>query len=182
MHILLKGQIFRHRKGAPGGKDSFNNGVIAEVQEHDHIFHNPVLLEGRAEVIGHVVFDAHGGKDHAELGIRVLLAILGDLGLADNLHRQLVVVHAGAGEDGELLAPDEGHQRVDGGNAGADVVAGVGTGNGVNGLAVNVPVDLGENLPQPVDGLTAAAEDPAQHLRGKGHLHGVAQEAGAGVG
>ena len=182
VHILLKGQVFRHRQGAAGGQDTLDDGVVAEVEEHDHVFHHAAGLKGGAEVIGHVVFNTHGGKDDAELGIRVLLAVLGDPGLADNLHRQLVVVHAGAGEDGQLLPPDQGHQGVDGGDAGADVVAGVGTGHRVDGLAVDVPVDLGEDLPQPVDGLAAAAEDAAQHLRGKGHLHGVAQQPGAGVG
>ena len=47
-------------------------------------------------------------------------SVFGDLGLTDDLHRQLVVVHPRAGEDGKLLAADQGHLGGDGRDSGAD--------------------------------------------------------------
>ena len=52
--------------------------------------------------------DAHGGKDDGEV------RAIGHAGLTDDLDGQLVVLHAGAGEDGQLLAADQRGQAVDG--------------------------------------------------------------------
>ena len=98
-----------------------------------------------------------------------------------DLGRQLVMPHAGAGENRQLLAPDQGHHAVDGGDAGLDEVPGIHPGHGVDGGAVDVPLLHRKNIAQAVDGATGAVEDTAQKLGRQGHFHRVAQQTGAGV-
>ena len=88
---------------------------------------------------------------------------------------------AGPAENWQLLAPDQGVQSVDGGDARLDELVGVVPGGGVHGQAVDVPVLLGQNLRAAVDGLAHAVEHPAQHVAGHAQLEGVAQEAHLGL-
>ena len=88
----------------------------------------------------------------------------------------------GAGEDGQLLAADQGVQAVDGGNAGLDKLCGIGPGCRVHGQAVDIQVRVGNDSGAAVDGLAHAVEDAAQHILGNGQLLGVAQEADLGLG
>ena len=84
---------------------------------------------------------------------------------------------AGAGENGQLLAPHQGVQPVDGGDARLDKLVGVVPGGGVHGQAVDVPVLVGQDGGAAVDGLAHAVEHPAQHIPGHPQLEGVPQES-----
>ena len=57
-----------------------------------------------------------------------LLTVAEHLRLTRDLRGELRVGQTGAGEDGQLLAADEGVQSVDGGNAGLDELGGVSRG------------------------------------------------------
>ena len=173
---VLKGQELRRRQGAAGGEDALDDGVGGQVEEHDHPAQGAGLLEGAAEELGGVVLDAHGGEDNGELPV-----LVGHLGLPHDLGGQLVVLHAGAGEDGQLLPPDEGGAAVDGGYAGVDAASRVLAGDGVDGGAVDVAPLLRVDLAQGVDGAARAVEHPAQHLLGQGDVHALAGEVGGGV-
>ena len=87
----------------------------------------------------------------------------------------------GAGEDGQLLATNQGVQTVNSGNAGLDKLVGVVTGSGVHGQAVDIPVLLGQDVGTTVDGLPHAVEHAAQHIAGHAQLQGMAQETNLGV-
>src|SRR5699024_8779598 len=177
-HVVaqVKGQILGGGEGAAGGQDALDDGVGGQVHEHDHPLEGACLLEVAAEELGGVVLDAHGGEHDGELAV-----LIGDPGLTDDLGRQLVVLHAGAGEDGKLLAPDQGGAAVNGGDAGVDAGPGILAGHRVDGGAVDVAALLGVELAQAVNGPAGAVEDAAQHLVGEGDIHGLAGEVGAGV-
>ena len=176
MHALLKGQVLGGGQGHAGGGNTLDGRVVGQVGKQ----HGAVDGAGAAEVldeeVGLLEGDADGGKDHGKVGRAVQ-----HLGLAGDLGGQGGVGQAGAGEDGQLLAADQGIQSVDGGDARLDELVGVVPGGGVHGQAVDVPVLLGQDVRAAVDGLAHAVEDPAQHVAGHGQLQGVAQEADLGV-
>ena len=178
MHALLKGQVLRGGQGHTGGGDTLDGGVVGKVGEEHGAVDGAGALELADEELGLLEGDADGGEHHGEVGGRVAQ----HLGLTGDLGRQVGVGQAGAGEDGQLLAADQGVQAVDGGNAGLDELVGVVTGGGVHGQAVDVPVLLGQDVGAAVDGLAHAVEDTAKHIAGNAQLQGVAQEADLGVG
>ena len=89
---------------------------------------------------------------------------------------------SGAGEDGQLLAADEGVQSVNGGNAGLDELGGVSAGGGVHGKTVDVAVLLGDDGRAFVDRLAHAVEDTAEHILAHAKLERVAEEADLALG
>ncbi len=65
---MLKGQVLGRRQGAARGEDTLDDGVVGQVEEHDHPLHRAAPpRKTAAEVLGNVVFDAHGGKDDGEV-------------------------------------------------------------------------------------------------------------------
>ena len=91
------------------------------------------------------------------------------------------MLHTGAGEDGQLLAADQGGQRIDGRNTGADVVPGIDAAHRVDGRAVHIAAELRINLTQAVDGAAQAVQGAAQDFRAQVHHHRMAGKGGAGV-
>ena len=89
-----EGQVLRGGEGAAGGEDPLDDGVGGQVEEHDHPLEGPGLLKVPPEELGGVVLDAHGGEHDGELPV-----VPGHPGLAHHLGRQLIVGHAGAGEN-----------------------------------------------------------------------------------
>ena len=86
-----------------------------------------------------------------------------------------------SGENRKLLAADQGGQAVNSRNSGADIVSGILTCYRVQGLAVYIQADIGNNIPQPVDGLSDAVKGPAQHFLGHCYLHGPSGQPGMGI-
>ena len=87
----------------------------------------------------------------------------------------------GAGEYRQLLTADQGVQSVDGADAGLDKFGRIVAGGRVHGLAVDVPVFVGDDIRAAVNGTAHAVEDAAQHGRGHAQAHAVAQETGFGI-
>ena len=177
MHALLEGEVFGRCQRAARREDALYDGVGREVQKHCNTGQRAGFFKAAAEIFRHVLGHAHGAEHHAEVGTLILT----QLGLPHDLGGQLVVLHARAGEDGQLLPPDQGGAAVDGGNAGVDAAAGVLAGDGVDGGAVDVPPLLGVDLPQAVDGSARPVKHPAQHLPGQGDVHALAHKVGGGV-
>ena len=177
MHIVFKRQIFRRGKGASRRENSLDDGVVREVEEHGDASENARFLERTAEVIRDVILDAHRRKDDTEL--RVL--VVGNLRLTDNLRGKLVVLHAGAAENRQLLPSDQGDQRVNGRNARADVVLWVHSRHGIDRRAVDIHALFRVDSAQSVNRRTHAAEDSALNFRRKVKLHRSALQACARV-
>ena len=175
MHAEIEGQVFRSGQRAARGKDSLNDRVVRQVQEHDDAAHNVGALEGTAEIFRNVVFHAHRGKDDGKFGI------VFDRRLLHDLNCQLVVLHAGAGENRQLLAADERRQRVNGGNAGIDIVSRIDTRNRIDRRAVDIPAAGRINLAHAVDRAAEAVKYTAQDLRRKRQLHRMAGQARTGI-
>ena len=116
MCIFIKGQVFRGGQSAAGVRMRSMMGSLDRLRNMATRLQHAAFLKGTAEVVGHVVVHAHGGKNNGEIGAR---SSSGDFRLPDDLGGQLVVPHAGAGENRQLLAADQGHHAVDGGDAGA---------------------------------------------------------------
>ena len=159
-HVLVqvKGQILGHGQRGTGGNDTLNDGVIGQIQQHDHTLHGTAALKALAEVGGNVILDAHSGKDDGEV------RAIGHAGLTDDLDGQLVVLHAGAGEDRQLLAADQRGQAVNRRNAGVDVVAGVDTADGVDGRAVDIAAGHRVDIAQTVNRAAQTVQHAAQQL------------------
>ena len=160
---------------AARGHYSFDDRVVREVQEHYDARENAGLLEGAAEVVRDVVLDAHRREDDS-------VVAAGDVRLSDDLHGELVVAHAGAGEDRELLSLYEGAETVDRRDSGADVVARVLTGDRVYRHAVDVDALFGADVAETVDRSAGAVKDTTEHIARDGQLERVTGQAGAGVG
>ena len=169
-HVLVqvKRQIFRHGQRGTRGDDTLDDGVVGEVQQHDDALHRAAALEALAEVRRNVVLDAHGREHDGEV------RPVGHAGLTDDLDGQFVVLHAGAGEDGQLLAADQRGQAVDGRNAGVDVVTRIHTADGVDRCAVDIAAGGGVNVAQTVDGAAQAVQHTAGQLGAEVHHHGMA--------
>ena len=133
VHVALVGEVLGRGQRAARRDEALDGGVVGEGEEHDDVGENAAVLEGVDEEARHVVLDAHGGEDDDE-------GLVGgeDLRLADDLRGEPVVRQAVAGEDGQLLAADQGVHPVDAGDAGLDEVPGVGARGGVDGHAVHV--------------------------------------------
>jgi len=69
----------------------------------------------------------HGGKDNGKF----LFTVFSQGSLFDNLGCQQVMGQAVTGEDGKLLAPDQGSQTVNGGNTGFNIITGILPGTGI---------------------------------------------------
>ena len=168
MLVQVKGQIFRRCQRTARRQDPLDDGIVGQVEEHDHPAQHAAFLKGAAEIVGHIVGDTHSGKYDGEVGGGAVG--LDHLGLADDLSRQLVVPHARSGEDGELLPADQRHHTVDGGDTGVDKVAGIYPGHRVDGGTIDVPgkgaaavgSHHGEQLPQPVGRTARTVENTAQ--------------------
>ena len=102
-------------------------GVVRQVDEHGDMVENAALAEGALEILCDIVFYAHGCEDNGEFLVRIVT----EGRLHDDLRGQLVVWKSVSGEDRKLLTADQGHQSIDGGNSGADVVSRIFTGNRV---------------------------------------------------
>lgn len=66
---------------------------------------------------------------------------------------------------GQLLAADEGHQRVDAGDPGIDIVTRIDTGYRVQRQTIDIRALLGIDLAQTVDRTAAAVEYAAQQFK-----------------
>ncbi len=174
VHSIGKGQIFRRRQGAAGRQNPLDDGVAGLVDEHHHPLKGAGILKILLKKVGGVLFQPHAGEHDAELFI-----LPAHLGLADDLGGQLVVAHACAGENRQLLAPNQGGHAVDGRDAGINAVARVFPSHGVHGHSVDIPLFLGVNLAQAVDGPARAGKHPAQHFSAQGQLHRPALERDA---
>ena len=177
MHVALKSQILGGRQSHLGRNQTLHHRVVCQIQEHGHVLVGAALVEGTTEEIRHVMLDAHGGEHDAEL----LVGIIAQGRLLYQLGRQLIVGQAVAGENRQLLAADQGGQAVDGGKARPDIIAGVFPHDRIQWLAVHIPVDVGHDLAQTVDGLSQTVKGTAQDLRREGNLHGMAGQLRMGV-
>ena len=125
VHVLLKGQVLGGGQGHARGGDTFDSRVVRKVREDHGAVDGAGAAEVVDEVLGLLKGDADGGEDDGEG-----LVVAQHLGLTRDLGGQRRVGQAGAGEDRQLLAADQGVQTVDGGNTGLDKLGGVGAGGG----------------------------------------------------
>ena len=173
MHAEFKRKILSCRQRTARCQDTLDDRVIRKVEEHDNLLQNTGLIKRTAEIFGHIVLCAHGGKHNAKL----LFTFIADSGLTRNLHGKLIVLHAGTGEDRQLLATDQRHQRVNGRDARVDIVLRVHTGNRVDWRAVDVGTGNWVDIAQPVNRAAGAVKHAAQQFGGKGKLHRMALQA-----
>ena len=119
MHMLLKGQIFRHGQRHLRSDETLHHRIVGQIQEHGHVVGHAALLKGMPEEVRHVMLDAHGGKNDGKLLIRVLA----QRRLFYNLGGQLIMWQTVAGENRQLLSADQRCQSVDGGDSGVNIVS-----------------------------------------------------------
>ena len=171
----VKSQVFGHGQGCTRGDDALDDRVIRKVQQHDDAVHRVGADKRIAEVFGDVVLDTHRGKDDREVGA------IGDRSLLDDLDGQLVVLHAGAREDRQLLAADQGGQAVDGRDAGADIVARIDAADRVDRRAVDIAAGDRVDRAEPVDRPAQTVQHPAEQFGAEIDGHRAASQHGAGV-
>ena len=170
--VLLEGEILGQGEGGAGGGQPLDRGGVGEAQEEGDLLEGAGLAEVLDEEAGDVVLHAHGREDHAEAAL-----LPGDRRLAGDLGRDQVVGEAGAGEDGELLAPDQRVHHVDGGEPRLDALAGILPGGRVDGQTVDVEEGLGRRLGEAVQRPPLAVEGAPEHRRGNPDPLGLAPEA-----
>ena len=177
VHPLLEGQIFGGGQRAARRQNTLDDGIIREIQEHHDLLQHAGFVERTAEVFGHVVLRAHCGEDDTEL----FFSLVADAGLPRDLHGKLVVLHAGAGENRQLLAANQRHKRVDRRDTGVDVVLRIDAGHGIDGRSVDVGAGDGVNVAKAVDRPSRTVKHAPEQFGGEGQLHWVALQASARV-
>ena len=125
VHAFFKCQILCCGEGNLRCDQTLNNRIVCQVQEHGHMVCNSAFFKCMSEEISHVVLDTHCSKHNSEL----LIGVLAKGSLLYDLRRKLVVRQTVSGKDRKLLSADQGCQTVDGGDAGADIVTRIFTGN-----------------------------------------------------
>ncbi len=115
MEVQVEGQIFRRGQGHARQGQALHRRVVGPVDEHHHVAEHPGGGELVLEEAGVGIGDPHGGEHDGEAALFVR-----QLGLTHDLRRQAVVGQAGGGEDRQFLAPHQGVETVDGGDAGLD--------------------------------------------------------------
>ena len=168
--LALEGELLGHGQRDVRHEHALHHGVGRGVDEHHGAREGAggVKLVAEGEVV--VVLQAHTAQDdHIDLGLE------GDAG------EELIIGLAGAGEDGELLALDEGVEDIDHRDAGAHHVTRNDTLGGVDRRRADVG-GVHRQLGAVVTRLGRAGEDAAEELIAEGHLHRVAQEAHLRIG
>ena len=160
MHIQLKREVFGDGQGAPGRQGTLDDRVVGEVEQHDDSGKYAALFKALAEILRNVLLNAHGGKDNAEIGA----VGAADFCLADDLHRQIIMCHTGAGKNRQFLTADQGHQRVDSRDAGIDIVFGIDARYRVDRRAVDVGFLHRKDVAESVDRSAGAVEHSAEQL------------------
>ena len=102
VHAFFKSQILRSGKGDLRRQKTFTTGSLARFQEHYHMVGGAALLEGTAEKLRHIVFDAHRREHDGE----ILIGITAEGSLLYDLRGKLVVGQTVSGKDRQLLAAD----------------------------------------------------------------------------
>src|SRR5712691_2989477 len=153
------GEILSGRQCESRGQDSFDGGVVCEVDEHGYVVEGSLFLEVVSEEASFISGDAHGREDCCEWFFGA-----SDLGLPGNLGGDLVVWQSGRGEEGEFLSPDERVHAVDGGDACLDELSRIFSGERVDGTAVYIEIIIRNNSWAAVCGSAAAVEDPTEHV------------------
>ena len=178
MHAFLKSKVLSGSQRYLRSDQSLNYRIVCQVQIHDNVVGNAALLEGLAEEVCHIVFNAHSRENNSEflIGSRVSQG-----SLFYDLSCQTVMGKSVSGEDRQLLTSDQSSQSVDGGNTGTDIVSRVLTGYRVQRQTVDIQTALCLDLSQSVDGLSDTVEGTSQDIRGKSHLHGVSGEFCMGI-
>ena len=176
MHPLFKGQVLRSGQGHTGGGNALHRRVVGQVGEEHRAVDGAGALKLADKELRLLKGDADGGKDHREVGFPIQ-----HFGLAGDLSGQRGVGQAGPAENWQLLAPDQGVQSVDGGDARLDELVGVVPAGRVHGQAVDIPVLVSQDGRSAVDGPAHAVKDPAQHVLRHPQLEGVPQKADLGL-
>ena len=176
MEVVLEGQILGGRKGHARCQEPLHGRIVGLVEEQ----HRARQGAGPFELLGeegHLSLgDAHGGKDHREFAV-----LADDPRLPGDLGRQFVGGKAGTREDGELLATNQGQQRIDGRDAGLNELLGLLTGHRVDRGAADGKALLCDHRRQAIDGLADAVETPTDHLPGDAEAgHTLHQTDGGG--
>src|SRR2546428_12861728 len=171
VHPQLEREVLGGGEGDAGGDYPLDGGVVREVEVEDAPADCAGLLQSLLEERGLSVRDADGRKDDREL-----LPLPDDSCLPGDLGGEHVVRHPRAGEDGELLPPDEGEHAIDYRDASLDEVGREFSAFGVYGGAIDVEEALADGVGQAVERAAEAVEDSAQKLVGDGELHRPPQE------
>ena len=177
MHSLFIGQVFGHGQSHLGSDEPLHHRIVGQIDEHGHMVQDAAFPEGPFKIFRHIIFYTHGGKNNSKF----FIGIVPQRRLHDDLGGQLVMGQAVAGEDRQLLAPDQGRKAVDGRDPGADIVSWVFSGHGVQALSVDIQPFFGKDRSQAVDGISDAVEGAPQHIHGHSDLHGMASEPGVGI-
>ena len=127
MHALFKCQIFGDCEGNLRCDQTLDDRIVCQIDKHGNMVQNAALAEGTFKIFGHIVLDAHSCEYDGEF----FIGIVSQRGLHDDLRCQLVVGKSVSGKDRELLSADQGHQTVNGGDTGTDVVTRIFTGHRV---------------------------------------------------
>ena len=172
LHAQVERHVLRGGQTETRGEGTLDGGVVGEVQEDHGVLQSAGPLELLHEHLLLFVGDTHGDEHDGEL-----LVLSADLRLPGDLKSDLVVRETGLGEDRQLLTPDQGVHSIDGGDTGLDEIRRAVPCPGVDGRSDDVELFLGHDPGTAVQGLSGSGEDPAEHVLGDGHLHGLAEEA-----
>lgn len=149
MFLALVGQKFGGGQSQTGGDDSFNGGIVCQVQEKTHVLHGAVFFEILLEEPSGFHVDTHSGEHDGEIVLVIVqngfARHLDKTSLPTDLGSDFVVWQTGGGENGDFLTTGDGIHHVDGGDTGLDHFLWVDTRPGIDGLTLDVQEILSQN-------------------------------------
>ena len=157
--VLVHGEVFGGSQGHVRDEQALHRRLLGRVDEGDDLVQGARRLEGVAEEEVVVVGQAHAAEDD-----------LVDIGAQRDVRHDLVVRLVRVGEEGDLLAGDEGVVEVDAGDAGRDQLGGLAALVGVDGGAAHLALfsfDFRAAVDRVAVGVEEAAGELVAHVQGR---------------
>ena len=102
MHSLFVGKVFSRSQSTARRNNALNRRRVCQRLKHNNFRKNARFLKSVYEKACYVVFNAHAGKDHYKVFVRIAY-----LRLSDNLRGELVMRQTVARKNRQLLTADK---------------------------------------------------------------------------
>ncbi len=160
MELALEREVLGGRQREARRQQPLDRRIIGQVDEQHRAVELPAVLERTSEEAGFTVGDAHGGEDDHE----GFLLVVRHPGLGGDASGELSGGEPEPGEDGELLAADEGVHPIDRRHTGLDEFRRVFPSGRVDRKPVHVPERLRHDGGTSVDRHPRAIEHAPQQV------------------
>mmetsp|Transcript_28453 Transcript_28453/g.78164 ORF Transcript_28453/g.78164 Transcript_28453/m.78164 type:complete len:354 (-) Transcript_28453:91-1152(-) len=183
VQITFVRQVFRRGESETRGNDTFNGGIIGQVQKERRPLHGTGFFKVGSKEARRFHIDSHGSKHNGKVffvGIHGIL-LLHQGSLTSNLSRHFIVGQTGGGENGNFLSAGNRVHDINGGNSRLDHGLGVIARTRINGLTIDIQIGFGQDFGSTVNDFSGSVKGSAEHFFRNSHFQNVAREFALGL-